>query len=151
MLGLKGIGLLPLYANASSQLYHFVGVYEDKRLYGKFPTVGRRSSISHTHPPISLHMHYLLVEFSLHEILKVFENAKHFGFVFEEEDPCVSTIIIDEGNIISTIANRNRGSPPHIRVNQIKGSTAFIIQAGIGKLTTLCSLARVTHRLNITI
>ena len=102
-------------------------------------------------PPINLHMHYLLVEFSLHKILKVFENAKHFGFVFKEEDPCVSTIIIDEGNIISTIANRNRGMPPHIRVNQIKGSTTFIIRAGIGKLTTLCSLARVTHRLNITI
>jgi len=96
-------------------------------------------------PPISLHMHYLLVEFSLHKILKVVENAKHFGFVFKEEDPCVSTIIIDEGNIISTIANRNRGRPPHIQVNQIKGSTTFIIRARIGKLMTLCSLARVTH------
>ena len=96
-------------------------------------------------------MDYFPVELSFNKVLKVLKNLEDLRFLFKEIDPGVSTIIINKGDIISMISNRDRSRTPHIRMYQIKRSTTFIIRASIRKLMTLCFLARVAHWLTITI
>jgi hypothetical protein len=59
-------------------------------------------------------MNDLFIEFSFNKILEIFKHLEDFGFMLKKIDPCVSTIIINEGNIEGMIANGNRGRPPHI-------------------------------------
>ena len=76
--------------------------------------------------PIGLHVNNFSGVFSLNMTLKILEDMKDFGLVFEEIDPHISTVIIDKGNVIRVIANRCGSRTLNIRMYQIEGSTTFI-------------------------
>jgi hypothetical protein len=67
--------------------------------------------------PIRLNMYNFMIQKTLNMPLELKEHLKYIRFLFEEIQPCKTTIGINKTDIIFVSTNRNLGRTPHIRMN----------------------------------
>ena len=74
--------------------------------------------------------------------MKVPKTIKDFALLLDEVDPCVSVVVVDEADEISTPANAHiLCSSPHIRIDKIEPVPTLILLIGEWKPMLLLELA----------
>jgi hypothetical protein len=97
--------------------------------------------------PIGLHRKIFTVKHPFNKTLKFFKELKHLGFMTEKIDPCKSTKIIDESDIIFLMTKGINGRSLHIRKHKLQWSSRMTTRQRIRKLVSLGTKAGITHRL----
>ena len=115
-----------------------------------FPHLGDRRWIRQRSTPFRHLIIGIEYGFFFYLVLKLLEAWEHFTLLLHWEDPYVAQIIIDEADIVSTFADRQRLSRhPYTWVDYVKDTIAYVSFLWEPESMLFSELTSFTHTVNL--